>query len=420
MAVINDVITVMMLRMPFFSSLLMRYEIKENARINPPTLCVGNRTIQVHPEFFAGLSEAEGVFGFAHEIMHVVWGHLPRLKAYRDAGIGPDGLPYDFPLMNEAMDYVINDALKEDGHALIPGVMWSAKFPYTMTPEEVYCILNKQKQQAQQKPKPGQGQPGQGQPGGPPGDPSDEDGDEPAPGGKGDQDGEPMDSGGFDGHDWEEEGEPVVGPIEVLQAANVCKASRGTLPCGVDRVLGTIKKPAVSPWKILRQAVTSALRGHDQTTWKRLQRRMIVRSIGIPGRVANGAGKIGVVGDVSGSIDQRMLTLFGGHMAAIMDEARPECLMIFWTDAIVHRVDTVRSSTELRSLFSSKFKAPGGGGTDMTKGVDAAVAAGCDCVVVLTDGYTPFGNPSKKKVIWAITSSHVNAPHGKTIHIADQ
>ena len=82
-----------------------------------------------------------------------------------------------------------------------------------------------------------------------------------------------------------------------------------------------------------RQFVTSTMSGRDMTTWRRLQRRLIVRRIGYPGRVAHGTGHIAIVVDTSGSIDQKMLNLFGGHMAAIMDDARPELVSLLWVDA---------------------------------------------------------------------------------------
>ena len=54
----------------------------------------------------------------------------------------------------------------------------------------------------------------------------------------------------------------------------------------------------------------------------------------------------------------------------------------------------------------------------MPEGVEAAVADGCNSVVVLTDGYTPFGDPQPKPVIWAITSSGVTPPKDRQfVHI---
>jgi predicted metal-dependent peptidase len=207
--------------------------------------------------------------------------------------------------------------------------------------------------------------------------------------------------------------QPIT-PADVQQAANICKAMRGTLPAGIDRLLGEIQKPESSPWRVLRQAVTTSLSGYDASSWRKLQRRMITRGIGVPGRVAQGAGHVGIVNDTSGSIGQKMLQLFGGHMAAIVADARPEKVSILWVDAKVHRIDEARNATDLRRIFSKKV--PGGGGTDMRKGVRACEELGCDIIVVLTDGDTPYCD-SKKPVYWAITNRRNKSPFGKTVYI---
>jgi predicted metal-dependent peptidase len=40
-----------------------------------------------------------------------------------------------------------------------------------------------------------------------------------------------------------------------------------------------------------------------------------------------------------------------------------------------------------------------------------------EAIIVLTDGYTPFPNIIKYPTLWAITSEHILAPAGSTIHI---
>lgn len=165
---------------------------------------------------------------------------------------------------------------------------------------------------------------------------------------------------------------------------------------------------------MLRKMVQSALGGNDASTWRRLQRRLITRGIGAPGRTAYGCNLIGVVVDTSGSIDEDILSLFGGHMGAIMTDARPKLIKVYWTDAKVHRVDDVRSGGELRTMLQKTV--PGGGGTNMQTGIDAAAADNCDAIVCLTDLYTPFGAAPRQPVIWASTTPQ-QAPYGRTIHI---
>lgn len=384
----EDCATVVMLTQPFFATLLMKVQHVEDP--NQPTCYVANKKLGYNPAFFASLTQDEGVFVVCHEILHLVYMHLDSMRRYHASGMGPDGKAYNHKLMNCATDFPINDALKVSNIGTMPKVgLWEARFPHTMLPEEVYEILNKE---LEEKCKGGKGSPGDGMP-----------------------------EGGFDEHNLDKDSPdemPAITPADVMQAVNVARMSRGSLPAGIDRLIAEIKKPSVSPWKQLRQMVITAMHGRDASSWNRLQRRMIVRGIGMPGPIAHGSGHIGIVIDTSGSIGQEMLNLFAGHMAAIIDEAKPREVTLFWVDTDVGRVDKIKTSTQLRDMLMSKaFRAPGGGGTDMPVGVEAAMNAKCDVCVVLTDGYTPFGEQQKKPVIWAITSS-VKSPVGKTVHIS--
>lgn len=396
MAKFDDAATAMLLTQPFFGTLLMKYKHVPDPTLNPPTLCVTPTTIRYHPEFFAASTDEQGIFCIAHEIMHAVYMHLDRIRHYFEIGIGPDGKPFDPEDFNKACDYVINDALKQSKVGeQYDWVCWDAKYPYTMTPEEVYCDMRK-------NPPPPKPCKGAGKPGG---------------NGTGNQ---TLDVHGYDiGEDGQPDAQdvvPAVGPAEIMEAANVVTMMRGNLPAGVDRLLDEIRKPAVSPWKKFRQAIVTAMSGRDASSWNRLQRRMIVRGVGMPGPIAHGSGVWGIVIDVSGSVDKAMLQLFGGHTAAIMDDVKPREARLYWTHSLVARVDTVRTSTELRNLLANNFRVETGG-TNMPRGVQAALDDGCDLVVVLTDGYTPFGEKSKKPVIWAITTAGITAPHGKSITI---
>ena len=379
----NAGVQALLLAEPFYGALLLK--LKHVPKEGIGTLATDGAAIYYDPEFMALQNEDQAMFCVAHEVGHCAWMHHDRIKHYIDTGIGPDGHALDMKLFNMALDYPMNHGLLVGRHTVgeYPAgikICLDNRYHVDMTPEEVYCDL-KQRQDAGESL----------------GDAHDEH--LPSPGaGDGTADGTPQ--------------QGAITAADVMQAASACKAVKGTLPAGIDRLLGGITKPQHSPWKRLRKAVNNALSGHDSTTWRRLQRRMIVRGVGMPGRTLQGAGHVGIVLDVSGSIDDEMLALFGGHMAAIIDDARPSMVTIYWTDTAVVRVDTVKNGTQLRSLLGKG--APAGGGTDMPVGVAAARADKCDAVVVLSDGWTPF---CEGNVIWAITTQGLTSPYGTTIFI---
>lgn len=372
----DDAVTALLLTQPFYGTLLMKMKHVEDRKF--PTAYVDFTELHYNPDWFDTLSPDECLFIVAHEVGHQALQHLPRLQHYIETGIGPDGKELDHQLFGMALDFPLNAMLHDAkiGKFVQGGCLDVAKYPATMTPEEVYVDLRKQQDAGNPLPASGS-----------------------------------LDDHGTDGHD----SPTAITPADVLQAAETHKAIRGEYPAGMERLLGELKKPDHSPWRRLRHFVTTTLPGHDSSTWKRLHRRMMVRGIGVPSRSTLGAGVVGVVVDTSGSIGTEMLDLFFGHLSAIMSDAMPREIRVYWVDAKVHRVDVLRNATHLRLL--AKQKVPGGGGTDMRVGVYAAEGDKCDSIVVLTDGYSPFCG-SDKPLMWAITTHSIKASgNGTTIHI---
>lgn len=367
MATFNDGASALLLGNPFFGCLLLK--LRHVADDTIPTLCVGNGEIRYSPKFLDGLSLEVVTWCIAHEVLHAAMGHCERAKHYITLGIGPDGNAFNAGKYNVALDYIVNATLDEVGI----GAAWpnalidTSKYPTTMTPEEVYCLLPVEKA---------------------------------------------GDKGAMDEHIASDGG---LGTADIVQAITASKALGG-LPGALERLFGDVVRPKDNPWSVLRQCVTAAVRGRGSSTWKRLHRTLMRRGIAAPSSVAGSVGHVGIVVDVSGSIGDDMLRLFAGHMAAIIDTARPQQVSVIWTDAAVRRVDTVRSGAALNRLLRQPV--PGGGGTDMPKGVDHAVSLAVDVCVVLTDGYTGFGERSLLPVVWAITTPGLCAPHGTTVHIA--
>lgn len=386
MAIFDDAYTAVLLTQPFFGQLLTKFKIQpEPDASHVPTLAVSVDTLFYHPPYVEAMSDDECIAAITHEVMHGMFAHLVEMDMYHESGIGPDGKAYDQDKYNRAADYVINDLIKVNGIGeLGAGWCWDAAYPHTMTPAEIYEAL-----------------PSNGGGGGKGGS-----------GGKG--------SGGPQSHDKHlfngaagNQKQNAIQPQDVQSAFETAKAL-GNVPAGIERLIGSIIRPKHSPWAMLRNAVITAMRGNDTTTWRRLNRHMLPRGVVMPGRTGFACGRIGVVVDTSGTIGDELLALFGSHVGAILTDARPKEIMVYWTDAAVHRVDTLRNGQQLRQMLGEPV--PGGGGTDMECGIDAAVSDKCEIVVVLTDGYTSFTKGPRRPVIWAMTTE-VQAPYGRTIKI---
>lgn len=375
MANFDDAVTAVLLGQPFFGQLLMRFEHKADDAIG--TAAITPQAIVYSPKYFETLTDDEGVAAVTHEVLHGIFDHLGDMAMYGSTGIGPDGKPYNNDKYNRAADYVINDLIAANNIGKLKDTwLHDPAYTYTMTPAEVYAMLP----------------------------------DQPPKGGK---------SGGQTGQDQHQPGPPdsttppAITPADIVQAA-AAAAQMGSMPKGMDRLINQLKKPPHSPWAILRKMVMSAIGGNDTQTWRRLQRRLITRRIGAPGRTAYGCGRIGIVADTSGSIDDATLALFGGHMGAILTDARPQEIRVYWCDAAVHCVDVLRTGSQLRTLLGQPKG--GGGGTDMRVAVKAALDDKCEAVVVLTDGYTPYPDACPVPLIWGMTTDQT-APIGRTVSL---
>lgn len=99
-----------------------------------PTACVNYTTLHWNPVFFQALNEQERVFVLAHEIDHLAYDHLGRVK------------DRDFRVFNMAADHAINLHLIASGYIPPTGryaPLADARFK-DMTTEEIYEVLKEE------------------------------------------------------------------------------------------------------------------------------------------------------------------------------------------------------------------------------------------------------------------------------------
>lgn len=371
---------------PFIAVLLMDLleivEVKDPPGV--PCAATDNKRIILNTSWTGNLQVQELAFVIAHEVLHVIYNHLPVSHTYADRGIGPDFKPYSHNRMNKAQDFVINGTLVESkiGKMPIEG-LHNPHIGSADQADDVYCRLPEEKD-----PPSGGGQ---------------------GNGGRG---------GGFDKHQ-KPQSKPSKGQVQrAVAAATAAAKAQGNLPAGLARLAGEILDPKQDWRELLRDFMVTAM-GHDETTWKRLNRRKLAVAphVAFPGTQGYKAGRVAVVIDTSGSISQEELTAFMGELNGIRQDATPEELKVFWTDAQVAGIDTIDEYDDLTQL-----EPKGGGGTDMEAAfpvVFKEFTGGADCCVVLTDGYTSFneGNDPGFPVMWCITSKDVVAPYGQSVHL---
>lgn len=362
---------------PFFACYLYdQMRIVETESI--PTAGTDSITIWINPKWFAKKTLAERVFIIAHEVMHGILDHIARGKGYKDRGFGPDLSPWKHGKANRAMDYIINDMLYVSKVGRMPeDALHHPDYNYTMIWDEVYCDLDDQ--------------------------PEDE-------GGGGGHDEHIYDGPGGTGDGTSESGRTCA----ITTAKNAAKAI-GKYPAALAKVIGDILEPSQDWKEILRQTMT-ANAGKDASTWARPNRRRLAMPphIYMPGATGFDTGGVIVGLDVSGSVSEEEKSQFLGELSYILSECKPEWLVLLWVDTEVMHVDEISDVAELADI-----ELWDGGGTDMPVIFDWIKNDGRipETCLILTDGYTEFGEEQAYRVIWGITAEDIKATHGETIHI---
>lgn len=382
---LSDAMSRLIDKQPFFATLLLDLlQVKESAAgeegFPVPTAGVDGKHLWINRQWFANLTIDERVFVLIHEVMHLVLSHVKRGNNYLKRGIGPDMKAYNPMKMNHAMDYIINDWVIKSGNKSMPvGGLLNPQYGMNDIADEVYCKLP--------DPKP---------------DPNKQ-------GGSGNGD------GNWDTHMPEADG--AVGKADMQRAMKSAAATakaRGKVPAGMEQLVDQICEPQVDWAEQLRLSVVTAA-GRDSATWARPNRRRMAvpPHVYFPGTCSHKAGRVVVYGDTSGSISSKEWGHFFGEVAAIVDELNPEECWLGSCDSQAHDPVLIEQSQDVLD-----YKPEGGGGTHMPAIFDklAELDLRPEVLVILTDGYTAFGEPPGYEVVWVMTTGET-APFGRNLRI---
>lgn len=314
-----------------------------------PTAGTDGRNVYYGDKFVRSLTDPELRFLILHETLHKALRHLTTWRALSEEDPG---------LANAACDYVINlmlkDADKNETFIKMPEHGLIDERFRGMDAGRVFRELKKDQQQPQQ----------------------------------------PMDS-----HDWdkanqltEEAAQKLADEIDTAlrQGAMLVGRKKGNVPRDITEIL----KPKVDWKEALREFVKSTIKGCDDTTWSRLDRRRLGQRMFLPSHISNSVRRIVCAPDVSGSVSPELLNQFISEVKSVVDEVNPEYLDVLYWDASVQKHEAYDRTTGV--AYTQVTKITGGGGTDpdvvpayMTDEVNPNSFEGLQCVVMLTDGYVP-------------------------------
>ena len=311
-------------------------------------------------EFMTKLNDSELRALILHENLHVALKHVVRFKKKMNENA---------QLMNASADYVVNDVI----------VSLVDKKYHNWSVNDVYKDLKKQQ----------------------------EEGKEPE-----------LDT--LDEHDFEEgEGKELTPEqskeldTKITQAlregsilSNRAGGGSGNLPRNLQELLA----PKIDWTVVLQEFVSQAVRGADEYTFRRYNKRLIANDMYMPTTISESVGELVVAPDLSGSIDEE-LKYFIAELQSVCEMLQPEKLRILWWDTEVSG-EQIFDSKDYSNL-TSLLKPTGGGGTD-PECIPEYISANninAEAIVVFTDGWfsTPKWNISTP-TLFITTEREENVP----------
>lgn len=197
---------------------------------------------------------------------------------------------------------------------------------------------------------------------------------------------------------------------ELIQAMQAAKA-QGKMPAGIEGLVNGLIYPQTPWYSLLEKHMTQLMQ--SDLSWKRPNRNvMAATGMYLPATSKQPAmGTVVIQIDESGSVSDKELSHFGGHMNKIVELCAPEQIIVLHTDSRVGKAEEF-TTDDLPIPFKTYCR----GGTDMTAGFDWVEKHGIepDVFITLTDGETPFGEPPGYPVVWLVTGD-MTADHGETI-----
>jgi predicted metal-dependent peptidase len=340
-------------------------------------------------EFVDSLTDSELRALVLHENIHVALGHMPRFRSLMKKGKGQ--------LVNIACDYVDNDvivSIDDESFVKLPkGGLYDSKY-HDWSVNDILKDLEKE-----QKENP-------------------------------EQFAQKHSEGTLDEHDAEslqvsenttalESGDMKSAQQKVDEslAKEVEEAMRqggilaGKLGGNIPRSITDMLTPVVD-WKdVLRDFITSSMRGSDEYTWRRFNKRHMANDLYLPSVEDESVGELIVAIDTSGSVGKVAFDKFVSEIESIAINTEPEKLRVIWWDANVSS-EQVFTPSNYHNMVSL-LKPSGGGGTepDCVAKYITEKKINAEAIIMFTDGHfsKPVWNVSTPS-LWVVTESDRTVP----------
>lgn len=345
------------------------------------TAAVDGKHMIFSPKFVNGLTHRQTVFLIMHELKHIVYKHIDRLK------------DRDPKMWNVAGDYVINNFLDSKGFDVIPSTLLDHQYDGLST-DDIYLKLMEQKKND------------------PSFDPSPDQNDLLPPNTldpNANNQGATTNQKIVDDFVEQAIGEAMI-QVEMNERRGVKAA--GNVPGDIQRYYEELMKPSV-PWQTVLSRFLFGVSKTDYS-FRRPSRRGMAMDLTLPGRYGNSMDCIDFAIDTSGSVSEETFNKFITEIHEVFKQFSPENIGIMQFDDIIQDIKKVCSLEEFKQI---KFK--GGGGTTVQPVLQEYAKNDAKALVILTDGYFHHSKQDdpNKPVIWAIYDNPSFVPaFGSAVH----
>lgn len=324
-------------------------------------------------KFISKLTDPEFAGLVLHENLHILMKHLIR---------GRDLMKEDKRLANMAMDYAVNQIIvdlsnKDPQLCKLPdGGLFDPMFR-DWSFRKIYDYLKNEQD-----------------------------------GGRGGRGGEPLDEHGEDMMEGMSPEEREQLSRDINEALHQSAILAGKLGAQVPKAISELMQPKVDWREALREFVSSTMRGKDEFTWQRMNKRRLADEIYLPSVYSESVGELVIAIDTSGSIGQREIAEFAAELASICETVTPECVRVLWWDTMVHGEQ--RFEEGQFGQIATLLKPLGGGGTRVGCVNDYINEhnINADCIIVFTDGYVEdeFNWDVSTPTLWMVTRKQSFTP----------